>query len=104
MNPDIYAIVTAYDEAERIGATLATLANAFPGARVIVGDDGSSDATPQLARASGAHVVRSERVIGKGGAATLAAEAALRMAHAARGAPGRSSCCAMATWPSPPGA
>jgi glycosyltransferase involved in cell wall biosynthesis len=82
MNPDIYAIVTAYNEAERIGATLATLASAFPGVRLIVGDDGSSDATPQLARASGAHVVRSERVIGKGGAATLAAEAALRTARA----------------------
>ncbi|HEY2570443.1 MAG TPA: glycosyltransferase, partial [Solirubrobacteraceae bacterium] len=80
MSTDIYAIVTAYNEAERIGATLATLATTFPGARLIVGDDGSSDATGELARASGARVVRSERVIGKGGAATLAAEAALREA------------------------
>ena len=40
-------------------------------------DDGSSDATPALARAAGARVVRSERVIGKGAAATLAAGAAL---------------------------
>jgi glycosyltransferase involved in cell wall biosynthesis len=82
MIPDIYAIVTAYDEAERIGATLATLAIAFPGVRLIVGDDGSSDATPQIARAAGARVVRSERVIGKGAAASLAAEAALREARA----------------------
>jgi len=85
MTPAIYAIVTAYDEAERIGATLATLAAAFPGARLLVGDDGSSDATPQIARAAGARVVRSERVIGKGGAATLAAAAALREARAAQG-------------------
>ena len=32
MTPDIFVIVTAYDEAERIGATLAALAAAFPGA------------------------------------------------------------------------
>ncbi len=82
MIPDIYAIVTAYDEAERIGATLATLAIAFPGVRLIVGDDGSSDATAQIARTAGARVVRSERVIGKGAAASLAAEAALREARA----------------------
>jgi glycosyltransferase involved in cell wall biosynthesis len=83
MTPDIFAIVTAYNEAERIGATLATLAAAFPGVRLVVADDGSSDATPQIARAAGARVVRSERVIGKGGAASLAARAALREAAAA---------------------
>ncbi|MEA2226185.1 MAG: hypothetical protein QOE67_1467 [Solirubrobacteraceae bacterium] len=80
MTPDIFAIVTAYNEAERIGATLAALASAFPGVRLIVGDDGSSDATPQIAGAAGARLVRSERVIGKGGAASLAAQAALREA------------------------
>jgi glycosyltransferase involved in cell wall biosynthesis len=80
MNPQTFAIVTAYNEADRIGATLATLAEAFPGVRLIVGDDGSSDATAQIAREAGAHVLRSERVIGKGGAATLAAGAALREA------------------------
>ncbi len=78
MSARVYAIVTAYDEAERIGATLAALAAAFPGARLLVGDDGSRDATAQIAAAAGARVVRSERMIGKGGAATLAAEAALR--------------------------
>ena len=103
MTPDIYAIVTAYNEAERIGATLATLATAFPGVRLIVGDDGSGDATAQIARAAGARVVRSERMIGKGGAASLAAEAA--SAGGPRGGPsgrsGRSSCCATATSASP---
>ena len=78
MTSDTFVILTAYNEAERIGATLDALANAFPAARVFVADDGSSDATPQIARAAGACVVRSERVIGKGGAATLAADAALR--------------------------
>jgi glycosyltransferase involved in cell wall biosynthesis len=90
MTYDIYAIVTAYNEAERIGATLATLATVFPGARLIVGDDGSGDATAQIARAAGARVVRSERVIGKGAAASLAAEAALGEARAG-GAVGASS-------------
>ncbi|MHB8235091.1 MAG: glycosyltransferase family 2 protein [Solirubrobacteraceae bacterium] len=80
MNTRTFVIVTAYTEAERIGQTLATLKTAFAHAQVIVGDDGSHDATPQIARAAGAQVVRSERVIGKGGAATLAARDALRQA------------------------
>jgi glycosyltransferase involved in cell wall biosynthesis len=81
MDPDTFVIVTAYNEAELIEATLAALASAFPGAPVFVGDDGSSDATARLASAAGARVVRSERVIGKGGAATLAARAALAAAR-----------------------
>jgi glycosyltransferase involved in cell wall biosynthesis len=80
MPSDIYIILAAYNEAERIGATLAALARAFPGAGVFVADDGSTDATATLARAAGARVVRSERVIGKGGAVTEAARAALREA------------------------
>jgi len=78
-------LVAAHDEAERIGATLAALAAAFPGAAVWVADDGSRDRTPELARAAGARVVRSERVIGKGGAVTAAARAALRETPAANG-------------------
>jgi glycosyltransferase involved in cell wall biosynthesis len=80
MDQDTFVIVTAYNEADLIEATLATLAAAFPGARLFVGDDGSSDATAALASVAGARVVRSERVIGKGGAATLAAKAALAAA------------------------
>ena len=76
-----FAIVTAYNEAQRIEATLDALKRAFPGARLFVGDDGSTDATAQIARGCGAHVVRSERVIGKGAAATLAVEAALLAAR-----------------------
>jgi Glycosyl transferase family 2 len=69
----IYVIVTARNEAERIHATLLALAAAFPGASVWVADDGSTDETSAIARRAGATVVRSERAIGKGGAATLAA-------------------------------
>ncbi len=73
-------IVAAHNEAERIAATLAALARAFPHARVWVADDGSRDGTAELARAAGARVVRSERVIGKGGAVSAAARAALALA------------------------
>ncbi len=81
MATSTFVIVTAYNEAERIGATLDALARAFPGAPVLLADDGSRDATAEIARARGARVVRSERVIGKGGAATLAAREALRDAR-----------------------
>jgi glycosyltransferase involved in cell wall biosynthesis len=71
------AIVAARDEADRIGRTLAALALALPGAALWVAEDGSGDGTAELARASGARVVRSERAIGKGQAMTLAAHEAL---------------------------
>jgi glycosyltransferase involved in cell wall biosynthesis len=73
-------IVTAHDEADRLPQTLAALASAFPDARVIVADDGSTDATSRVAAAAGAQVVRSERAVGKGGAATLAARTVLSRA------------------------
>jgi glycosyltransferase involved in cell wall biosynthesis len=82
MPSNIFVIVTAYNEAPRIGATLDGLAAAFPGAPVWVADDGSTDATALLAREAGARVVRSERVIGKGAAATRAAREALCDAQA----------------------
>jgi glycosyltransferase involved in cell wall biosynthesis len=69
----VFVIVAAYNEADRIAATLAALADAFPGAPVWVADDGSSDATGAIARQAGATVVRSERMVGKGEAMTLAA-------------------------------
>lgn len=77
MASDILIIVTARNEADRLDATLRALAGAFPGAPVWVADDGSTDASSQIARAAGATVVRSERPIGKGGAATLAARRAI---------------------------
>jgi glycosyltransferase involved in cell wall biosynthesis len=74
MAPSTACIVTAHNEADRLGATLAALAEAFPGARVLVADDGSTDGGAAVAEAAGAEVVRSERPRGKGGTATLAAE------------------------------
>lgn len=74
MAPATAVIVTAHNEADRLPATLAALAAAFPGARVLVADDGSTDGSAEVAAAHGAEVVRSERNVGKGGAATLAAQ------------------------------
>jgi glycosyltransferase involved in cell wall biosynthesis len=73
-------IVSAYDEADRLPATLAALGDAFPGARVLVADDGSRDRTPHVALQAGAELVRSPRTIGKGGATTLAAQRVLARA------------------------
>jgi glycosyltransferase involved in cell wall biosynthesis len=80
MPADIIAIVTARNEADRLAATLQGLARAFPGARLWVADDGSTDETPMIAAGAGARLVRSETPVGKGAAATAAARAALREA------------------------
>lgn len=74
MASDTSIIITARNEADRLPATLTALAAAFPGARVLVADDASTDSTAAVAAAHGAEVVRSERHLGKGGAATLAAQ------------------------------
>jgi len=69
-------IVTARDEQERIAGTLLALSGAFPGAAIVVADDGSRDRTAAIAQAHGATVVRTPRR-GKGAAATRAAVAVL---------------------------
>src|SRR3954447_12866802 len=70
---DAVVIVAAHNEAAPLPATLDALSSAFPGARVVVADDGSTDDTAALARAAGAEVVSTGRDIGKGAAMTLAA-------------------------------
>jgi glycosyltransferase involved in cell wall biosynthesis len=80
MAPATAVIVTAHNEADCLPATLAALAAAFPGARVLVADDGSTDGSAEVAAAHGAEVVRSERNQGKGGTATLAAQRLLPLA------------------------
>jgi glycosyltransferase involved in cell wall biosynthesis len=66
-------IVAARDEADRIVATIEALTGAFPGARIIVADDGSTDGTSDLALSRGAEVVSRRRPHGKGGSMTAAA-------------------------------
>lgn len=74
MNAEIGIVVTAYNEADRLGETLAALREAFPGATVVVADDASGDATAEVAREAGAEVVTAPARMGKGGVATLGAE------------------------------
>ncbi len=70
-------VIAAHDEADRIGATVSAVRDAFPGARVVVADDGSTDGTAAVAQAAGAQVARLERRTGKGNAASRGAALAL---------------------------
>ena len=72
--PQVAAVVPAHDESLRIAATVRAL-RSLPGVdEVVVVDDGSRDATADLAAQAGARVVRLARNQGKG--AALAAGAA----------------------------
>ena len=70
-------IVAARNEADRIGATVAALRAALPGAEIWVADDGSTDSTAEVALGAGARVVSRGKPHGKGGNMTAAATAAL---------------------------
>jgi glycosyltransferase involved in cell wall biosynthesis len=70
-------IVAAHNEADRIGATVAALRSAFPGAALWVADDASDDGTAELAMQAGAQVVSRAKPHGKGANMTAAAAAAL---------------------------
>jgi hypothetical protein len=67
----VAVLVAARDEEGRIGQTVKAVREAFPGAVVIVADDGSRDATAAEAEAAGARVVRLPHR-GKGQALTVA--------------------------------
>lgn len=73
-------LVAARNEAERVGRTVAALAETFPAAEVIVADDASTDATAEVARANGARVVSGERSRGKGANVSAAVETVLHRA------------------------
>ena len=67
-------IVTAWNEADRLGDTLRALEEAFPDARIVVADDASTDPTPHIALQEGVELVRAPERLGKGGVANLAVE------------------------------
>lgn len=70
----VAAVIPAKNEAERIGATVVA-ARGLPGVDlVLVVDDGSSDATVDLALDAGARVLRHSRNRGKGAAMETGAE------------------------------
>jgi glycosyltransferase involved in cell wall biosynthesis len=63
--PQVAVVIPAYNEADRVGATV-TAARALPGVDlVVVVDDGSRDATAGVARAAGARALRYARNHGK---------------------------------------
>ena len=81
----VACVLSATDEAERVAATVAAAA-ALPGVDiVIVTDDGSTDATAQVAGAAGAVVVSHARTRGRA-AAIESAVNALGRAGATRSA------------------
>ena len=75
MADPLAVVVAARDEAGRIGATVARLRAQFPGAEVVVADDGSRDETAAEAERAGARVLRLP-ARGKGQALTLAERSA----------------------------
>ena len=74
---ELAAIVAARNEADRAGRTVRALRETFPGARVWVADDASTDGTAEAAMLAGAEVVRRGRSHGKGGNVSAAVDAAL---------------------------
>ena len=75
MGEPLTILIAAHDEEERIGTTVDEVRRQFPGAAVVVADDGSRDATAAAAEAAGALVVRLPHR-GKGQALTLGERAA----------------------------
>jgi glycosyltransferase involved in cell wall biosynthesis len=78
MAADLAVIVTARNEADRLAATIRALRAAFPDAEIWVADDASEDTTAHVALQEGTRLIQAKGRLGKGGAATLAAEAVLR--------------------------
>jgi len=73
-HPRIVALIPAYNEQARIGATVQAVRAIDIVDRVIVIDDGSRDDTARIAEKHGAKVIRSLRNVGKGGALNAAAK------------------------------
>ncbi len=82
MAPTVAIVIPAYHEGARLQAVIAGVPAHLPGVakrRVIVVDDGSTDNTAQVARASGALVLRHRVNLGAGAALRTGTEAALQL-------------------------
>ena len=73
---DVTVVLPARNEAEGLRRTLPALRAALPAAEVIVVDDGSTDATAEVAAANGARVLANPYAMGNGAAIKRGARAA----------------------------
>ena len=71
-------LIPAYNESETIGSVVTELKNRYPGAEIIVIDDGSTDTTGQVAETTGAEVITHPYNIGNGAAVKSGIRAATR--------------------------
>ncbi len=74
--PDVTVIIPAYNEAPRLAQVLNAVQRATLVEGIIVVDDGSADATSEVARAHGVRVIRHAKNTGKGSAMRTGALAA----------------------------
>ena len=72
----VCVLIPAYNEADRIALTIAALQARPEIGKIVVSDDGSTDATVETARAAGAALVLTGQNAGKGAALTAAYKAA----------------------------
>ena len=73
--PQVAVVIPAYNEADRVGATVAAAATLSDVDVVVVVDDGSRDGTARVAKQAGASVLRHARNRGKAAAMETGAEA-----------------------------
>src|SRR5580765_5487935 len=73
---DVTVVLPARNEAEGLRRTLPALRAALPAAEVVVVDDGSTDATAEVAAAHGARVLANPYAMGNGAAIKRGARAA----------------------------
>jgi glycosyltransferase involved in cell wall biosynthesis len=70
----VVAVIAAFNEADRIAATVNAVNSIEAVGRILVVDDGSTDATARIAEEAGAGVLRLGRNVGKGKALQKAVE------------------------------